>query len=113
YHVLLNSQQTFGILRNFKKHNIFDMVGMRKHIDWLNPCYLIVWTQQINITSLGSRIATNIYNLLRSDIQKGLYNIFMHPCTWWIRYNNIRMTISIKKCFIKNFLHVTRIKICI
>ena len=58
------------------------------------------------VAGLRCRIAAYIYHPGSGHIQDFFYQLFMHACSWRIRYYYISFPVFSKKCIITNFNHI-------
>src|SRR5258705_3758339 len=102
-----NFRQSFS---QFKLHYIFYVVCMRKHVYRLDPGYIILFTEPVQVSPLGSRIATDIHNDWRFDFEDLPDQLLMHSCPRRISNDHIRSSMLFKKFIIADLYYITGIE---
>ena len=83
---------------------------MREHINRLNGSHLVVVVHQLQVASLGSRVATYIHDAVRSRIQDYVHYIRMHSGTWRVGDDYVWATVLGDEFVGQNILHVACIE---
>ena len=87
--------------------NILNVLGMGKHVNWLDSNDFIFSCHHCQIPCLGGRIATDIDNALRGGVHYDFNDVRMHAGTGRVHYHNIRTTVFRYEIRREHVLHIT------
>lgn len=79
---------------------------MREHIHRLYGSYLILRIHQLQVASLGCRVAAYVYDALWCCIQNDVYYVWVHSGTWWVGDDDVRSTVLCDEIVGQDILHV-------
>lgn len=83
---------------------------MREHIHRLYGGYLILRIHQLQVASLGCRVAAYVYDALWCCIQNDVYYVWVHSGTWWVGDDDVRSTVLCDEIVGQDILHVACIE---
>ena len=80
---------------------------MREHIHWLHFLHLVKRVEQLQVSRLGGRIATHIYNALGGGIHYHLHHIGMHTGAWRVGDYHVGTPMTCDKIIGEDVLHIS------
>ena len=83
---------------------------MREHIYRLNGSHLVVVVHQLQVASLGSRVAAYIYDAVRCCVQNHVHYIRVHAGTWRVGDDDVWTTMLSDEVIGQDILHVACIE---
>lgn len=83
---------------------------MREHIHRLYGSYLILRIHQLQVASLGCRVAAYVYDALWCCIQDDVYYVWVHSGTWWVGDDDVWTTMLGDEIVGQDILHVACIE---
>ena len=69
------------------------MLCVREHVDWLDAFHLIMLTEELQVSSLRGRIATDIDDSLRVGKENGIDDIAVHSGTWRVGDDDVGLAV--------------------
>ena len=94
----------------FQQHYVLNMGCVGEHIDWLDMGDMVVGIEQLQVASLGGRVAADIDDALGVGIHDDLDNVWMHACSWWVGDDDIWTTMLCDEVVSEYVFHVACIE---
>ena len=81
-----------------------------EHVDRLHLADLVLYVEQLQVTSLCSRIAADVDDTFWSSVQDSPHYVGVHACSGWVGDDDVRATMLCNKVVRQDVLHVASIE---
>ena len=86
------------------------MLGVGEHVHGLYTNHAVLSIKELQITCLGSRIATYIDNAVGIGKQNRIYHILVHTGTWRVCDDDIWAAMLLYEFTVQDILHISGIE---